>query len=222
MKDIVNPDTPDKSRYWDEFYAHRRGRKFPAPSQFAAFIVQEADDVGLIVDVGCGSGRDSVFFARQGHRVLAIDGSQEAINNCELARAGNGVEGVTFHCVSVGSPEFVDILQKILPKERQFTAMIYARFFLHAITNAEEGAFLEGVSGAFQKGDRIALEYRTVRDTLGTKVTPAHYRRFIEPSHIFEKAGFYGLSVEYAVEGTGFAKFREDDAYVARCILCMQ
>ena len=32
-----------------------------------------------ILDVGCGSGRDSVFFANQGFEVVAIDGSQNVI-----------------------------------------------------------------------------------------------------------------------------------------------
>lgn len=33
----------------------------------------------IILDIGCGSGRDSVFFARQGFEVTAIDGSQNMI-----------------------------------------------------------------------------------------------------------------------------------------------
>lgn len=36
-----------------------------------------------ILDVGCGSGRDSVFFAKQGYQVTAIDGSENLI---ELAK----------------------------------------------------------------------------------------------------------------------------------------
>ena len=36
-----------------------------------------------ILDVGCGSGRDSVFFANQGFEVVAIDGSKSLI---ELAQ----------------------------------------------------------------------------------------------------------------------------------------
>ncbi|MFW2176675.1 MULTISPECIES: class I SAM-dependent methyltransferase [unclassified Moraxella] len=34
----------------------------------------------VILDVGCGSGRDSVFFANQGFEVTAIDGSQNLID----------------------------------------------------------------------------------------------------------------------------------------------
>lgn len=33
-----------------------------------------------ILDVGCGSGRDSLFFAKQGFEVTAIDGSQKLID----------------------------------------------------------------------------------------------------------------------------------------------
>lgn len=33
-----------------------------------------------ILDVGCGSGRDSLFFAKQGFQVIAVDGSQNLID----------------------------------------------------------------------------------------------------------------------------------------------
>lgn len=48
-----------------------------------------------ILDVGCGSGRDSVFFANQGFDVTAIDGSQNLI---DLAKqADNHIE---WQCVT--------------------------------------------------------------------------------------------------------------------------
>lgn len=37
-----------------------------------------------ILDLGCGSGRDSVWFIDQGFEVTAIDASREMINHCRL------------------------------------------------------------------------------------------------------------------------------------------
>lgn len=96
--------------------------------------------------------------------------------------------------------------------------MAYARFFLHAITDSEELAFFEGMSAALREGDRLAVEYRTIRDAEGEKVTAAHYRRFVEPAGVIANAAEAGFAVEYAVEGTGFAKYLKDDAYVARTV----
>ena len=52
-------------------------------------------DNAYILDVGCGSGRDSMFFKSVGYRVKAIDGSEKL---CELASAylGEKVENKWF------------------------------------------------------------------------------------------------------------------------------
>lgn len=44
---------------------------------------------GRLLDAGCGSGRDSLFFRRQGYRVSAIDACAEFVNH---TRAYAGVE----------------------------------------------------------------------------------------------------------------------------------
>ena len=96
--------------------------------------------------------------------------------------------------------------------------MAYARFFLHAITDAEETAFFAAMGAALREGDHLAVEYRTLRDAVGKKTTAAHYRRYIEPSQVIINAARFGFVVEYAAEGFGFAKYLDDDAYVARTV----
>ena len=53
--------------------------------KFLAFIPEE----GYILDIGCGSGRDSKAFLDMGYKVSAIDGSEEL---CKLARVHTGLE----------------------------------------------------------------------------------------------------------------------------------
>ena len=40
-------------------------------------FLQHLPSGGLILDAGCGSGRDSLYFINQGYRVVAFDGSSE-------------------------------------------------------------------------------------------------------------------------------------------------
>jgi hypothetical protein len=65
----------------------------------------------------------------------------------------------------------------------------------------------------------LALEFRTILDQSREKVTASHYRRYIDASHLAHHlTQEFGFSVSYFAEGTGFAKFRSDDAYVARLL----
>ena len=50
------------------------------------------------------------------------------------------------------------------------------------------------------------------------KETSDHYRRYIVPTDLINKALKIGFDLSYLVEGFGFAKYRSDDAYVARVI----
>ena len=57
---LVSAVPQQKSDYWNSYYASRAVLKLSAPSQFAAFVAQEAGDAHLIIEVGCGNGRDSL------------------------------------------------------------------------------------------------------------------------------------------------------------------
>jgi SAM-dependent methyltransferase len=46
---------------------------------------------GAVVDLACGSGRDAVYLAMQGHRVTAIDHLQDALAQAEALAARHGV-----------------------------------------------------------------------------------------------------------------------------------
>jgi hypothetical protein len=96
--------------------------------------------------------------------------------------------------------------------------VVYARFFMHAITESEERSFLGLAAQLTQAEDMLAVEFRTSRDVAQSKVTGAHYRRFIDPLQFLNRVTEYGFTATYFVEGFGFAKYMEDDAHVARFI----
>ena len=62
------------TQYWDNYYASKDASRVPIPSQFAPFALQEAGKPDVVLEFGCGMGRDSIFFARQGVKTIGLDG----------------------------------------------------------------------------------------------------------------------------------------------------
>ena len=200
----------DRTGYWNDYYASRATSSRPLPSQFATFVAGELPGPSRIIELGCGNGRDSLFFASYGHSVTGVDGSQAAVDGCAMLAKEVGLDA-SFLVSRIDDPE---LPSRLGPTDGPLT--VYARFFVHAITDAEEEDFLGLAAELTSPGDLLAVEYRTVRDQSGTKVTGAHYRRFVAPATFQARALARGFEVTYATEGFGFAKFRQDDAYVAR------
>jgi SAM-dependent methyltransferase len=57
-----------------------------------------------ILELGCGTGEDAVWLARAGHRVLAIDASEEMIRVARTKAAAAGCAArIDFHCLPMES-----------------------------------------------------------------------------------------------------------------------
>lgn len=213
----MTSDEATKSGYWEHYYSEHSHDKPQPPSQFAAFVIQEVQPIALAIDIGCGSGRDTFFFARHGVRAMGIDGSHVVIDTCSASAARQGIANLSFECVAVESNDLKQTLDRSLDG-LEGTAMAYARFFLHAITEEEQQQFLDTVSSALRQGDVFAAEFRTTRDAPLSKVTAQHYRRYVDPSLLITEMVEHGFTATYMVEGFGYAKYKNDDAYVARLL----
>jgi len=204
--------TEHRSDYWDEYYAARATMRRPLPSQFATFVAGELDRPHRVIELGCGNGRDSIFFSSFGHEVIGVDGSGSAVAASSSLAESLG-EKVTFIRSTIDDPALVERLG-----DHDGPKVLYARFFIHAITDEEEQVLLDLAARVTTPGDVLAVEYRTIRDRVGAKETETHYRRFVVPATFQARASERGFEVTYAVEGFGFAKYRHDDAYVARTL----
>ena len=73
--------------YWENFY-----QKNDAPNEPSAFAQDSISHFPLdsqILELGCGNGRDSLFFARNGFRVFACDQSQQSIGKLKKSNLEN-------------------------------------------------------------------------------------------------------------------------------------
>ncbi|MDE0056305.1 MAG: LicD family protein, partial [Gammaproteobacteria bacterium] len=124
--------------YWSRFYAYAHTT---LPSAFAAAVAIELTEPGYVVDLGCGNGRDSVFFAQLGHSVIGLDVSGKAIDDNQARVLEKQVDDIEFKQVDVGAPHtLVDILNRMeeaaiqAGDARRNHVTIYARFFFHAVS----------------------------------------------------------------------------------------
>ena len=199
--------------YWDKFYSGIDS-KLVIPSQFAAFVAMEySENVNTILDIGCGNGRDSIFFSSLGFEVVGVDASNKAIEQVKK----NSKSSAKFFVGNISDKALGDLLKKNINSRGK--NLIYSRFFLHAITDKLEEDFWNLVDSLSSKGDFMALEFRTEKDQKLTKSTPEHYRRFVSTEKVINNATNISFKCDYQIEGFGYAKYKNDNAYVSRMLL---
>jgi cyclopropane fatty-acyl-phospholipid synthase-like methyltransferase len=91
----------DKRDKFKEYYRQANSaRKLPwhhaEPNRFLDAIIAACAEPGTALDMGCGSGVDSVYLARAGWQVTALDFMQEAL---DMARAAAEEAGVAVELV---------------------------------------------------------------------------------------------------------------------------
>jgi cyclopropane fatty-acyl-phospholipid synthase-like methyltransferase len=205
-----------KTKHWEAFYSERSGALDPSP--FAVYVREllnnyiTARQSPTLLEVGCGNGRDSVYFARSGMKVTAIDTSEAAIAYC---RHEHDAE-IRF---LIGSLKSVGV-------KTQTVDVIYSRFVLHAMTTDEEGEFLDTAANCLKLNGLLFVECRSINDPLARKgevLSPTeridgHYRRFIIARDLCERVRAVGLIVEKLCESNGLAVFGDEDPVVIRLI----
>ena len=212
-------NTLKSAEYWNKYYDKKNVPLLP--SQFSIFVLGDKPEIDIIIDVGCGNGRDTFFFAERGIPCLGIDGSETAITICTEQAKLRNLETATFLNADVSDVSLYDKVAEYLSQYKGHkNILIYSRFFIHAISDEEEAVLASTITKILNNNTgTVALEFRTKRDQFQVKITSNHFRRYIDPVGFFSRMEKQGFSVEYFVEGFGMAKYKSDDAHVARFFL---
>ena len=207
--------TPDRSRtkHWKKYYANDIAPS--VNSSFSEYAILQMKRGQHILEVGCGNGRDAVFFASSGIKVDAIDRSQDAISLCNDKYLDSDVK---FHYGKIDS--LIDI------NNNNKYDHIYCRFVIHAMPIEEENALISASFDLLKEGGCIFLECRSINDPLArkgeiissTERVHGHYRRFIIPEEFQDRLIERGFKVISLHEEDGVAKYGDDDPVVIRVI----
>lgn len=188
------------------------------PSAFANFCSLHfgaQKDVSLI-DLGCGNGRDAVYFCSFFPEVIGIDASAAALSSA--AQLGSA-RGQSFRLVEADFAEEEFDLLTLSPY------VLYSRFTLHSLSAGQEAKLFSSISRQ-SRALYLCIETRSVGDALygvGEKVDEDayfsdHFRRFSVPDELRNKLSELG-NIEIFEEDTGFAPRGTDDPMLIRAIV---
>lgn len=154
-------DVPNQNNLWDTKWRtdwRGQGHNAFADKIFRDYL--EPRDVSSIVDLGCGDGPDSIFFAKRGLRVTAVDFSSVALDRLQdrarEARVHNLIE-----CVR-SSIELVD--------DRKLVAdAVYTHLGIQFFNNEETTQIFDMIARNLQQGGIAALKMKSTIDPMSSK-----------------------------------------------------
>jgi len=200
------------SKYWNVYY--KKKSLISKPSNFAIFCKKKLKNYnGIVYDIGCGNGRDVIYFNRKRINCTGIDKSHQAILKSKkkfFSYKNNFIK-----------KNFCNFFLKQI-KDKKFS--VYSRFSLHSINYIIEKKLITILSK--QKNlEYLFIECRTLDDELygvGKKVgkhefISDHYRRFIDPPVLLKKLK-KKFKIIYFKKSRGFAKFKKEDPCALRII----
>lgn len=215
--DVLPPAVIDEV-YWAHFYAHN---SYANGSTFQSLVQSWADLPDVVVDLGCGDGRDSYAFAAAERRrkVTGLDRSHVAIREARRrAERWGHPEALSFQVCDAGDPVR---LRSALLAARDGTApmVFYLRFFLHSVPEDVQNVLMDAIADCSALGDYLAAEFRTDKDAANHKVHGNHYRRFQNGAAFGRMLrNAYGFTPLLEQEGTGFSPYGREDPQLYRTI----
>ncbi len=214
-----------ESAYWNRFYSEAH-QELQAPSSFAVHVT---DELGLarpglrLFELGCGNGRDALFFASRGLLVTACDRSEVAV------QALQGRPDLESRARFAHRPEFLaaDFLELDAAYRGPSPDLVYSRFTLHAVPVSVQSAALAWARRALAPGGKLLVEVRSVNGSLYGKgqeverdafIHDGHYRRFVRIDELTSELTGLGFAIDSAIEASGVAVYKDDDPVVIRLV----
>ena len=201
-------------KFWNLFY--KNNLAVSRPSNFAIFILKFLKkNKSKVVDIGCGNGRDLIFFKKNKIDFIGIDLSKNATQLIKKKLKNAKDKNKIFNS------DFVKFDYK---KNVKTKFSIYSRFTWHTINKKNESIFLKKISNLSHL-TYLFIETRSIKDDLcgvGKKISnnefiTDHYRRFINKTDLVKKLK-KNFKILYLKESKGFSKFKKEDPCLIRLI----
>lgn len=204
--------------YWDSFYRSRDSVAVPRdPSPFAQWVREQDPHPHVLVDIGTGTGRDALWFARRGQRVLGLDYAPAAVAQAAATADAERLPA-TFETF-----DLYDADQVLTTGARLASSgappTLYGRFLLHALEDDGRRNLWRLAEVTLRDGGRMYLEFRTGKDAEAAHVFGEHFRRFLDPDTVVDEIEAGDGRVEYRGDGHGMAPFRGEDPHICRLVV---
>ena len=172
--------------YWANFY---KSKHLLEPSSFAKLCRKYIPKGSLVLDLGCGNGRDSYYLSEKGS-VVGIDYACEP--EC--------TDGAIFLKADINK----------IPFSRISYDIVYSRFFFHSVPSKIVDKILEVSTGV------LMAEFRAKGDI--PTYLPDHERNFIDGDSFLSKVLKKNFEIIYYEKAKGLSPFKNVDPLLIRII----
>lgn len=125
------------------------------PTLFALSMTEYLPATGKVLDIGCGQGQDSTFFAEHGLEVIGSDLSSEGINYAKQRLPEELKERVVFVEGDVSKP---------LPYENESLDIVYSHLALHYFDKETTQRIFDEIYRVLKPGGKIIVLMNSVND----------------------------------------------------------
>lgn len=171
-----------------EYWSIKWGKEKKPPNRFArkSYLLIKSKNLKDILDLGCGDGRDSFYFANRGLNVTAVDFSESGINH------------IKEECLKKDIPNIVGVNQRIegLNLGGKMFDIIYAHLSLHYFNDRTTTQIFKRLYDSLNEGGLFFLKCKSKKDYLygkGKKIgddmfdLEGHIRHFFDKDYMREK-----------------------------------
>ncbi|MPZ01077.1 MAG: class I SAM-dependent methyltransferase [Actinophytocola sp.] len=205
-------------RYWESFYSGQKSAAVPdEPSAFAQWVNERESAERPLVEIGFGTARDALWFARLGYQVRGLEYARSAVNHA-IEAASNEDLPAEFDVLNLYE------LRQVLATGSQLAQdgtplTLYGRFLLHAMEDDGRHNLWRIAEMALRAGGRLYLEFRTGKDAKAEHVFGEHFRKFLDPDAVVDEIEARGGHIEYREEDHGLAVYKNEDPHVCRLVV---
>jgi SAM-dependent methyltransferase len=187
------------------------------PTKFARWVRKRIEPATRIVELGCGSGRDTLWFASKGYDVHAFDFASSAVATVCGAAEAYGAE-LAVEELDLSRPDDVDgaavsVLAGGAPR------VVYARFLLHSLDEDGQAGLFQLAATVLRAGGLLFLEFRAHEDQTGMHLFgDDHFRTYPKAADVVTAIEARGGQILTAKTRQGWAPYRTEDPFVTRIV----
>lgn len=159
--------------------SHSSGVVLGGPSEFAQEVQATIPGKSIILDVGCGHGQDSLYFAQRGHEVAAIDMSEVTI---QKNKEHHSHPNLSFGVMDISRP---------LSFANETFDIVYASFSLHYFTDGTTKNIFGELSRILKNRGLLCFICKSTKDFYygkGTEIEKDMYDFNGQVKHFFSEA----------------------------------
>jgi len=180
-----------EKKYWTNYYKNHK-HAFE-PSLFSKSIIQFLNEGDSLIDLGCGNGRDTIYFADKKIYTHGVDMVSEEVEYLNKVYKNHKF-------LSFANCNFADLPNK------NFTHA-YSRFTLHSIPPEIEKILFSWIKLNIKK--YFFLEVRSDKDSL-FNINTDHYRRFPNFEKLLMKLIKNNFNIKYSEISENFAPYNNN------------